>query len=220
MSEFGPKLERIERRRKEVARIRKELERFLAPLEAQYLAANIGRIAWRVDGEIDRILQDPLVPEFFDYDGLFFTPKGTHQFHRAFDGIHILRCLDDARMDVFFRGRRPTDAIRWLLEDLDTHVWEAAVRRMNWEDEGHLGVLSREVVEAVMEDVEERRRIAAAAAPRPLSSQEQVFFRSYENEIRELRAKNPTANSGSQTSPASNGTPLPVSEQGHCHSGQ
>lgn len=220
MSQFTAQLERIERRRKEVARIREELEEFLSPIEAQCLAANIGRIAWRVDGEIDRILRDPLVTEFFEYDGAFFTPRGTHQFHRAFNGIRILQCLDSSRINVFFRGRRPADAIRWLLEDLDTHVWEVAVRRMNWEEEGHLGVLSREVVEAVIEDVEKRRRIAAKTAPQPLSSQEQAFFRSYENELRELRAKGRTAGSNPQTNPPPNETPLPVSEQGPSPLGQ
>jgi len=220
MSELAAKLKRIERRRKEVARIREELERFLTPIEAQCLALTIGRIAWRVDGEIDRILKDPLITDFFEYDGLFFTPRGTNQFHRAFDGIHILKCLDSSRVDTFFRGRRPAAGIRWLLEDLDTHVWEAAVRRMNWEEEGHLGVLSRDVVEAVMEDVAERRRIAAAAAPRPLTSQEQDFFRSYEQELRELRAKGRTASSSTEPSFPANEPPLPVSDQGPSHSGQ
>jgi hypothetical protein len=219
MAEFKANLEAIERRRKEVARIREELDRFLPPIEAQNLAATIGRIAWRVDGEIDRLLRDPLITAFYEYDGLFFTPRGTTQFHRAFDGIHILRCLDSGRMNSFFRGRPRASGIRCLIQDLDTHVWEVAVRRMNWEEEGHLGVLSKEVVAAVIEDVTERRKQAAATAPQPLTSQEQAFFRSYEKELWELWQQDLAARMSPQSNAPPQETPLPVSEQGSSPSG-
>ena len=220
MTEFKEKLQAIERRRKEIARIRKELDQFLPPIEAQNLAATIGRIIWRVDGELARLLRDPLVTAFYEYDGLFFTSQGTGQFHRAFDGIHILRCLDSNRISQFFRGRPPSSAIRCLLADLDTHVWEIAVRRMNWEDEGHLGVLSKDVVAAVVEDVTERRKQAAAAAPRPLTSQEQSFFRSYEKALWELWQEDLAARMRPRPTPPSQETPLPVSEQGSAPSAQ
>jgi hypothetical protein len=219
MTEFKTKLEAIERRRKEVARIREELDWFLPPIEAQNLAATIGRIAWRVDGEIDRLLRDPLITAFYEYDGLFFTSRGTTQFHRAFDGIHILRCLDRDRINCFFRGRPPASGIRCLIQDLDTHVWEVAVRRMNWEDEGHLGVLSKEVVAAVVEDVTERRKQAAATTPPPLTPQEQTFFRSYEKALWELWQEDLAARMNRPRNLLPQETPLPVSEQGSSPSG-
>ena len=179
MNEFDPLLEKGVAHVKEVARIRKKLEKFLGPKEAHRVANEIETIAIKVDAEIRRILSDPRVIERFEYDGLFFTPRGTQQFHRAFDGIHILRSLDDSKLEVFFSGRSTEAGIRWLLEEQGTHLWEAMVRRMNWEDEGHLGVLTREVVNAIMEDVAERRRKAAQENP-TLSPQEQAFFQRYE----------------------------------------
>jgi len=217
MTEFKAKLEAIESRRKEVARIREGLDQFLPPIEAQNLAATIGRIAWRVDGEIDRLLKDPLITAFYEYDGLFFTSRGSTQFHRAFDGIHILRCLDSDRLNSFFRGRSPASGIRCLIQDLDTHVWEVAVRRMNWEEEGHLGVLSKEVVTAVIEDVEERRR--QNPTPQPLTSQEQAFFRSYEKALWELWQEDLAARMNPQPNAPPQETPQPVSEQGPSVSG-
>ena len=221
MSDFKANLEAIERRRKEIARIRKDLDEFLPPIEAQTLAATIGRIVWRVDGELARIRRDPLVQAFYEYDGLFFTSRGTSsQFHRAFDGMHILKCLDSTRISQFFRGRPPSSAMRVLLQDLDTHIWEVTVRRMNWEEEGHLGVLSRDVVAAVVEDVTERRKQAAAAAPRPLTSQEQSFFRNYEKELWELWQEDLAARMRPRSDPPSQETALPVSDQGPAPSGQ
>ena len=170
---------------KEIARIRKKLEKFLPPQEAHRVSNEIEQLALKVDAEIRRILSDPRVTQRFEYDGLFFTPRGTQQFHRAFDGIHILRSLDNSKLEVFFSGRSTEAGIRWLLEEQGTHLWEAMVRRMNWEDEGHLGVLTREVVNAILEDVAERRRKAAEENP-TLSSQEQAFFQRYEGEIGEL----------------------------------
>ena len=91
---------------------------------------------------------------------------------------------------------------------------------MNWEDEGHLGVLSKEVVAAVVEDVAERRRQAAADTPQPLSSQEQAFFRSYEKALWELWQEDLAARMRPRSNPPSQETPLPVSEQGSSPSGQ
>ena len=182
MNEFNPLMEYGEPHAKEVARIRKKLEKFLSPQEAHRVASEIEQIALNVDAEIRRILSDPRVTERFEYDGLFFTPRGTQQFHRAFDGIHILRSLDNSKIDCFFSGRGAEAGVRWLLEEQGTHLWEATVRRMNWEDEGHLGVLTRDVVNAIMEDVAERRRKAAQENP-TLSSGEQAFFQRYEKEM-------------------------------------
>lgn len=185
MNEFDLIMENGKAHVKEVARIRKKLEKFLVPQEAHRVANEIEQIAIKVDAEIRRILSDPRVIERFEYDGLFFTPRGTQQFHRAFDGIHILRSLEDSKIEVFFSGRSTEAGVRWLLEEQGTHLWEAMVRRMNWEDEGHLGVLTREVVNAIMEDVAERRR-KAAEENKTLSPQEQAFFQRYEGEMGEL----------------------------------
>jgi len=170
---------------REVERIQKKMEKFLSKKEAQKVASDVEDIARNVDAEICRILSDPRVIKLFSYDGLFFTPRGTEQFHRAFDGIHLLRSLDNSKIACFFSGRSAEAGVRWLLEEQRTHLWEATVRRMNWEEEGHLGVLSREVVNAIMEDVAERRR-KAAEENRTLSPGEHAFFQPYEQDLRAL----------------------------------
>lgn len=167
-------------------RIQNELEEFLPAHEARDTATQVHDLALDVDEEIGRILKDPWVGRLYEYDGQFFTPRGTRLFHTAFDGLHILKSLKDSMLGTFFRGREKHFAIRWLMEELGKHAWVAKIRRMNWEEFGTLSLVPQEVLDEITEDIHERRREAGGDPP-PLSSEEQAFFQSYEEEMRPSR---------------------------------
>ena len=164
-------------------RIQNELEEFLPAHEARDTATQVYDLALDVDEEIGRILKDPLVGRLYEYDGRFFTPRGTQLFHAAFDGLHILKSLGDSILETFFRGREKRFAMRWLMEELGTHAWVAKIRRMNWEESHTLSLVPQEVLDEIIKDIRERRRQAGENPP-PLSPEEQAFFQSYEEEMR------------------------------------
>ena len=154
-------------------RVEKELSEFLSAHEARETATRVYNLAIEVDEDIGRILKDPLVRRLYEYDGKFFTPRVTRGFRAAFDGLHLLRSLSDSKIGAFFRGREKHFAIRWLLEELDTHAWVAKRRRMNWEESHTLGLVPKEVLEAIIKDVvgaqEKGRSRPARAASRRTS---------------------------------------------------
>ena len=141
----SPGLGEISRLQEEVERIHSKLEEFLPAQEARETAMQVYRVALDIDEEIHRILKDPWVGRLYQYDGQFFTPRGTPGFHTAFDGLHILKSLEDCKIETFFRGRKMSFAIWWLLEELGRHSWVAKRRRMNWEESGTLGLLTKDV---------------------------------------------------------------------------
>ena len=104
-------------------RIQNELREFLSADEARETATRAYNLALDIDEDIGRLLKDPLVRRLYEYDGQFFTPRGTRLFHTAFDGLHLLRSLSDSILQAFFRGREKHSAIRWLLEELGKHAW-------------------------------------------------------------------------------------------------
>jgi hypothetical protein len=163
-------------------RIHNELREFLSSQEARETATQIYNVAIDIDEEIGRILNDPLVRRLYEYDGQFFTPRGTRRFHTAFDGLHLLKWLSDSILATFFRGRQKHLAIRWLLEELGKHAWVAKRRRMNWEESHTLDLVPKEVLEAIFKHVSERRR-EVGAGPLPLSLEEQAFFQSFEEQM-------------------------------------
>jgi hypothetical protein len=160
-------------------RIENELAEFLSPHEARETAFQVYNLALDIDEDINRILKDPLVRRLYEYDGEFFNPRGTPGFHVAFDGLHLLRSLSGSKIGAFFRGREKHFAIRWLLNELGTHAWVAKRLRMNWEESHTLGLVPKEVLEAILKNASERRRDAAAGPPE-LSPEERAFFQSYE----------------------------------------
>ena len=178
--------ERLSLHQEQRARIQNELEEFLPAHEARDTATQVYDLALDVDEEIGRILKDPLVRRLYEYDGQFFTPRGTGLFHTAFDGLHILKSLRDSILGTFFRGREKRFAIRWLMEELGKHAWVAKIRRMNWEESGTLSVVPKEVLDEIMKDIRERRKEAGGDQPQ-LSPEEQAFFQSYEEEMRPSR---------------------------------
>jgi hypothetical protein len=163
-------------------RIQNELREFLSAQEARETATLVYNLALDIDEEIGSILKDPLVRRLYEYDGQFFTPRGTRLFHTAFDGVNLLRSLNDSILGAFFRGRERHFAIRWLLEELGKHAWVAKRRRMNWEESRTLGLAPKEVLDAIIERTWERRRETGVDRPR-LSLEEQVFFQSYEAQM-------------------------------------
>ena len=104
----------------EVERIQSKLEEFLSAQEARETAMQVCDLALDVDEEIDRILKDPLVGRLYEYDGQFFTPRGTGLFHTAFDGLHILKSLRNSMIETFFRGRKKlaSEAVRLFIRRL------------------------------------------------------------------------------------------------------
>jgi hypothetical protein len=186
---FSPELvyfpgltEALSPHQKQKQRIEEELSEFLSPHEARDTATRVCNLAIEIDEDIDRILKDPLVRRLYDYDGKIFTPRGTWGFHVAFDGLHLLRSLSDSKIGAFFRGREKHFAIRWLLKELGTHAWVAKRLRMNWEESHTLGLVPKEVLEAIIKDASERRRKAEAGPPE-LSLEERMFFQSYEAQM-------------------------------------
>ena len=162
-------------------RIHKELKEFLSAQEARETATHVYNLALDIDEEIGRILKDPLVRRLYEYDGQFFTPRGTRLFHTAFDGVHLLRSLSDFILHAFFRGREKHFAIRWLLEELGKHAWVAKRRRMNWEESHTLDLVPKEVLEAIVQRASEHREFEAV--PPSLSLEEQAFFQSFEEQM-------------------------------------
>ena len=162
-------------------RIDKELSEFLSAHEARDTSTRVYNLAIETDEDIDRILKDPLVRRLYEYDGKFFTPRGTRGFHVAFDGLHLLRSLSDSILATFFRGREKHIVIRWLLGELGKHAWVAKRRRMNWEESHTLDLVPKEVLEAIVQRASEHREFEAV--PPSLSPEEQAFFQSFEEQM-------------------------------------
>ena len=162
--------------------IQNKLEEFLSAQDARETAMKIHDLLLEVDYELDRILQDPVIRKLYEYDGRFFTPKGNWGFFRAFDGIHVLRSLSDETLEKFFRGREQYFAIRWLMEELGKHAWEAKVRRMNWEESGTLSVVPKEVLDEILRRLRQSE-IQNLQKGAPLSLEERVFFQSLEDQM-------------------------------------
>jgi len=162
-------------------RIESELKEFLSADEARETARGVYNLALDIDEEIGRILKDPLARRLYDYDGRFFTPRGTRGFHTAFDGSHLLKWLSDSILATFFHGREKPIAIRWLLDELGKHAWVAKRRRINWEESGALDLMPKEVLEAVFQRASEHRDLEAV--PPRLSLEEQAFFQSFEQQM-------------------------------------
>ena len=160
-------------------RIQNELKTFLSAQEARETATHVYNLALDIDEEIGRILKDPLVRRLYEYDGQIFTPRGMRGFHTAFDSSNLLKWLSDSVLATFFRGREKHIAIRWLLDELGKHAWVAKRRRLNWEESHTLGLVPKEVLEAIVKDALERRE----AGPPELSLEERAFFQSIEEEM-------------------------------------
>lgn len=163
-------------------RIQKKLKEFLPSAEARETALRIYDLMLEVDDELDEILADPLLPHLYEYDGQFFKPRWKRGFHRAFDGMHILCWLSDDMIEAFFSGRNPSFAIRWLMDELGKYAWEAQVRRANWEESHHLGLLKAEVVAEIVRDFREREACIQDHPP-ALSPEERAFFKSFEDQM-------------------------------------
>jgi hypothetical protein len=162
-------------------RIVKELSEFLSAHEVRETATRVYNLALEIDEDIGRILKDSLARRLYEYDGQFFTPRDTRGFHVAFDGLHLLRSLSDSKLAGYFRGREKHIAVRWMLDELGKHAWVAKRRRMNWEESNNLGLLPKDVLDAIIKDALERER--DKAEPPELSLEERVFLRSYEAQM-------------------------------------
>jgi hypothetical protein len=123
-----------------------------------------------------------VVVKLYEYDGKFFTPRGSRRFHTAFDGLQLLKSLGDSVIDTFFKGNETRFAIRWLMDELHKHRWVAKRRRMNWEESRTLGLLTQEALQELICVHEGRGQIIEV--PRPLSTEEQAFFKFLEDDIR------------------------------------
>jgi len=166
----------------EAHRIQNKLATFLSARKARELAKQIYSLALEVDEDISRILKDPLAEKLYEYDGQFFTPRGTSGFHTAFDGLHLLSSLSNS-IDIVFKTLPKRSAIECLLDDLDQHRWVVKRRRMNWEECGTLCLVSEETIREVI-DAQKRER---ALNPPPLSAEEQAFFKYFEKQLEQIR---------------------------------
>jgi hypothetical protein len=160
--------------------IQNKLREFLSVQEARETAMRVHSLALGIDEEIGRILKDPLVGRLYEYDGQFFTLRGTRYFHTAFDGLHLLQWLSNSSLETFFGGRGKHGAIHWMMEELGKHAWLARVRRMNWEEFQTLGLVPQEVLDAIIHGARERWR---ETNPPRLSSEEKAFFQAFEEQM-------------------------------------
>jgi hypothetical protein len=62
---------------RQLERIQNKLEGFLSPLAARETTMGIYDLVLEVDDGIDRILRDPLVRKFYEYEGRFFIRKSN-----------------------------------------------------------------------------------------------------------------------------------------------
>jgi hypothetical protein len=166
----------------ELQRIQKKLAELLSTREARELAKKAFVLALEVDEDIRRILQDPVIEKLYDYDGQFFTPRGTSGFHTAFDGLHLLSTLSNS-IDIVFKTLPKRSAIECLLDDLDQHRWVAKRRRMNWEECGTLCLVPEETIREII--TAQKRELAQN--PPPLSAEEHAFFKSFEEQLGQIR---------------------------------
>jgi hypothetical protein len=167
----------------EVHRIRKKLTTFLSARKARELAKQIYNLALEVDEDISRILKDPLAEKLYEYDGQFFTPRGTTGFHTAFDALHVLISLGNS-IDILFRTLPTHTSIKCLLDELAEHRWVAKRRRMNWEELGTLGLIPEETIREIIA----AQKHELAVSPPPLSVEEQAFFKYFETQLEQIRA--------------------------------
>ncbi len=167
---------------KQMQRIERELCEFLSAREGRETATQVYDLALEIDEDVGRILKDPLARRLYEYDGQFFTPRYTRGFHVAFDGLHLLKSLSESKLQGFFRGREKHFAIRLMLDELGKHAWVAKRRRLNWEESNNLGLVPKDVLDAIIKDALERERAAKAELPE-LSLEERAFFQSYEAQM-------------------------------------
>lgn len=167
---------------KEISRIQKTLVKFLPEREAQKVVNRICILVAEVDREINSILSDPLIAMLYEYDGRFFLSRRTHLYHRAFDGLHVLQSLSEDMLETYFVRRRHHEATEWLMDSLGTYIWEAKVRRLNWEDSGTLSCITEEALDEMIRQTLERTG-RPETKPSPLSAEEEAFFQLYEDEI-------------------------------------
>jgi hypothetical protein len=64
------------------------------------------------------------------------------------------------------------------MDELEKHVWEAKVRRMNWEEAGTLSVISKDVLDEILRNI--RHREKADEEEETTLSPERAFFQSFE----------------------------------------
>jgi hypothetical protein len=167
----------------QVQRIQNKLAEFLSARKARELAKQVFDLALEVDEDISRILHDPLVDKLYEYDGQFFTPRGTSGFHTAFDALHVLISLGNSIFTIF-RTLPTRSAIRCLLDELSEHRWVAKRRRMNWEELGTLSLVPEETIREII--AAQKRELAVN--PPPLSAEEHAFFKSFEDQLEQIRA--------------------------------
>jgi hypothetical protein len=165
----------------EVQRIQNKLVEFLTPRIARELAEHIYDLALEVEDNINRILQDPRVEKLYEYDGQFFTPRGTNGFHTAFDGLHVLISLGNS-IDTLFMTLPMRAAVECLLNELDGHRWVAKRRRMNWEECGTLGLVPEEIIREIIA----AQKREQGEQPLPLSVEEHAFFKSFEIQLEQI----------------------------------
>ena len=167
--------------RDELRRIEGKLLEYLPVEETEEAIAQMYDLTREIDEDIAVLLQDPVVRRLYEYDGQFFTLRGTNQFHTAFSGLYLLRSLEDSMIDAYFRARKRDFAIRWLLEELSKHGWVAKRRRLNWEESQTIGLIPKEVLDEIFAMHE--RRMRAQQGPAPLSEEERAFFKSFEDAL-------------------------------------
>jgi hypothetical protein len=67
------------------------------------------------------------------------------------------------------------------MDELGKHVWEAKIRRINWQEFQTLSILPKQVLDEIVRDIREQKRGAVEVSA--LSPEEETFFKPFEEQM-------------------------------------
>lgn len=176
--------EKINKYEAEIERVQRTLENFLGKENSRKVAAKIYDMALDIDASLESLLNDPRAASKYNYDGEFFETKSGHGFFKVLNGLGFLKkAASDSNIEIFFKhyksSARAFGHMLWWLRD--NYVWLAKARLLNWQERGDIGLVSKEVLEEILEN-QKINEIRDEGGVLPLSPGEQEFFKLYEEE--------------------------------------
>lgn len=156
--------------------------------EAKKICTDLLDIALDIDGNINALLKDPGVLKKYDYDGNFFTPRGSSGFHRVIDGVNSLTGLND-NLRSYFLSRDKKQVIAGIIESALKLRKEAEAALSNWKEYGVVSAISPGLIREVLEFHQSRvkNEVSGGALdetkPLELSEEEKNFLNEYEKQL-------------------------------------
>lgn len=177
MEKFESFEQRVNLYEKEIERIRSILKKYLPEKEAVETAAEIYEMILDIDEGIDELLKDPEVLKKYTYDGNLFIPKDKPNFfHKAANGLKILKSIDENILDSF--GHDKISASKTLFHWLNEYVERARFLIERWHQSKTLTTLDAEEIKRALEKQKENDSA-------PLSDEQRNFFELYEKQMKD-----------------------------------